>query len=153
MGERDPTGPSCCATATLAPAPWLGPNQFPGTTTVGTPERPEDRASNLQWAVQLVTRFKILRDREWARICRSVLAEARAAGVAVPAEQQTPLCDVLASVDHSLARSMEQIPALAEAGVGIVRVNLRHFSPGPDEVLRTLEEVVKRFEPLRAVRV
>ena len=63
------------------------------------------------------------------------------------------VCDVLASVDDSLARSMEQIPALAEAGVSIVRVNLRRFSPGPDDVLRTLEEVVKRFEPLRALRV
>jgi len=63
------------------------------------------------------------------------------------------VCDALASVNGSLARSMDQIPALADAGVTVVRVHLRRFSSGPDDVLRTLEEVVKRFEPLRALRV
>ncbi len=59
------------------------------------------------------------------------------------------VCDALQSVDGSLERSMEQIPALAAAGVTIVRVHLRRFSPGPDEIIRTLEEVVRRFERVR----
>jgi hypothetical protein len=62
------------------------------------------------------------------------------------------VCDALGSVDGSLERSMEQIPALAEAGVTIVRVHLRRFSPSPDEIIRTLEQVARRFEPLRALR-
>jgi probable F420-dependent oxidoreductase len=49
----------------------------------------------------------------------------------------------------SIAASMEQIPALAEAGVTAVRVHLRRFASGPDEVVSTLEEIVKRFEPVR----
>jgi probable F420-dependent oxidoreductase len=63
------------------------------------------------------------------------------------------VCDALASVDGSLERSMEQIPALAEAGVTIVRIHLRRFSPDAENILRTLEEVVRRFEPLRSLRV
>jgi hypothetical protein len=63
------------------------------------------------------------------------------------------ICDALAEVDGSIERSMEQIPALAEAGVTIVRIHLRRFSRGPDDVLSTLEEVVRRFEPLRALSV
>jgi probable F420-dependent oxidoreductase len=60
------------------------------------------------------------------------------------------VCDALASVDGSLERSMEQIPALAEAGVTIVRIHLRRFSASPEAMLGTLEEVARRFEPLRS---
>jgi hypothetical protein len=63
------------------------------------------------------------------------------------------VCDGVDTIDGSVARSLEQVPALAEAGVTVVRVNLRRFAPGPDDVIRTLEEVVRRFEPLRALRV
>jgi probable F420-dependent oxidoreductase len=63
------------------------------------------------------------------------------------------ICDGLASVDGSIARSMEAIPAMAQAGVTVVRVHLRRFSAGPDHVLTTLEEAVKLFEPYRALRV
>jgi probable F420-dependent oxidoreductase len=63
------------------------------------------------------------------------------------------ICDALPAVDGSLERSMEQIPALAEAGVTIVRIHLRRFSSGPGDVVPTLEEVVRRFEPLRALTV
>jgi probable F420-dependent oxidoreductase len=59
------------------------------------------------------------------------------------------VCDALGEIDGSIPRSFEQIPALAEAGVTIVRVHLRRFSPGPDEIIRTLEEVVRRFELFR----
>ena len=50
-----------------------------------------------------------------------------------------------------MERTLEQVPALAEAGVTIARVHLRHLSSSPDAVIATLEEVVKRFEPLRAL--
>lgn len=63
------------------------------------------------------------------------------------------ICDGLASVDGSIARSMEAIPAMAQAGVTVVRVHLRRFLAGPDHVLTTLEEAVKLFEPYRALRV
>ncbi len=63
------------------------------------------------------------------------------------------VCDGLGSVDGSLERSLEQVPALAEAGVTIIRAHLRHLSPGPDDVIRVLAEVARRFEPYRGLRV
>jgi probable F420-dependent oxidoreductase len=60
------------------------------------------------------------------------------------------VCDALGSVGGSVARTLEQVPALAEAGVTIVRAHLRHLSSGPDNVIATLEELARRFEPLRA---
>jgi probable F420-dependent oxidoreductase len=61
-------------------------------------------------------------------------------------------CDGLPAVDGSVARSMDQVPALAAAGINVIRVHLRRFSDSPDRVLSVLEEVVKRFEPMRALR-
>ena len=61
------------------------------------------------------------------------------------------VCDALQSLDGSLERSLEQLPALAEAGITVIRVHLRRFSPGPDDVLPTLERAVKLFEPYRAL--
>jgi probable F420-dependent oxidoreductase len=63
------------------------------------------------------------------------------------------ICDGLPAIDGSVARSMELIPARVEAGINVIRVHLRRLSPGPDEVLSTLEEVVRRFEPYRALNV
>jgi probable F420-dependent oxidoreductase len=63
------------------------------------------------------------------------------------------ICDGLRSVDGSLERSMEQIPAMAEAGINVVRVHLRRFSSGPDEALSVAEEAARRFEDYRALRV
>lgn len=62
------------------------------------------------------------------------------------------VCDPLRPMG-SIAATMEQIPALADAGVTVVRAHLRRLSSGPDEVMPALEEVVKRFEPFRALRV
>jgi hypothetical protein len=47
---------------------------------------------------------------------------------------------------------MDQIPALADAGVNVIRVHLRRFASSPDQALSVLDEVVKRFEPMRALR-
>ncbi len=62
------------------------------------------------------------------------------------------ICDGLREVDGSLARSMEQIPALAEAGINVVRIHLRRFSPDPDQVLPLVDEVTRQFEEFRALR-
>ena len=63
------------------------------------------------------------------------------------------ICDGLAAVDNSIARTLDQIPAHAEAGINIIRLHLRRLAPGPDDVLKTLEEVARRFEPYRALSV
>jgi probable F420-dependent oxidoreductase len=63
------------------------------------------------------------------------------------------VCDALAEVDGSIARSMDALQAMAEAGISVVRVHLRRFSRSPDEVLTALDEVVRRFEEYRALRV
>jgi probable F420-dependent oxidoreductase len=60
------------------------------------------------------------------------------------------VCDALRTVPGSVERTLEQVPALAEAGVTIARVHLRHLSSGPDTLIATLADVVQRFEPLRA---
>ena len=63
------------------------------------------------------------------------------------------VCDAIGEVDGSIERTLEQVPALVEAGVTIIRVHLRRFARTPDAVLPTLEEVARRFEPMRALRV
>jgi probable F420-dependent oxidoreductase len=62
------------------------------------------------------------------------------------------ICDGLREVDGSLARSMELIPAMAEAGINVIRVHLRRFTRSPDEVLPLVDEVTRRFEEFRALR-
>jgi probable F420-dependent oxidoreductase len=61
------------------------------------------------------------------------------------------VCDGLGLVDNSLERTLAQIPALAEAGVTVVRVHLRRFAPSATDVLPTLEEIVRHFEPYRTL--
>ena len=62
------------------------------------------------------------------------------------------ICDGLAPIDNSVARTMDQIPAHAEAGINIIRIHLRRLAPGPDDVLSTLDEVVRHFEPYREIK-
>jgi probable F420-dependent oxidoreductase len=62
------------------------------------------------------------------------------------------ICDGVSEGGGPIARSMDEIPDMAEAGINVFRVHLRRFSSSPDEVLPTLEEVVRRFEPLRGLR-
>ena len=81
------------------------------------------------------------------------IAELRARFVAAGRDPATlDICDGVREVDGSVARSLELIPAMAEAGINVFRVHLRRFAPGPDEVLPVLEEIVRRFEPYRALR-
>ena len=62
------------------------------------------------------------------------------------------ICDGLNAIDGSLERSMAEIPALARAGINVIRIHLRRFSPGPDEVLSVIEEATRRFEEFRPLR-
>ena len=62
------------------------------------------------------------------------------------------ICDALPDIDGSLPRSMDQIPALAEAGINIFRIHLRRFSASPDAVLPLVDGVTRRFEQFRALR-
>ena len=57
--------------------------------------------------------------------------------------------DTLAPVDGSIARSLEQVPGLAGAGVDVVRVPLRRFVDGADRVPDALREIAGRFEAYR----
>jgi probable F420-dependent oxidoreductase len=62
------------------------------------------------------------------------------------------ICDGLREVGGSIERSLEQVPALAEAGINVVRIHLRRFAADPDKVLPLVEETVRLFEPLRSLR-
>jgi probable F420-dependent oxidoreductase len=62
------------------------------------------------------------------------------------------ICDGVRDVDGSVARSLEQIPAMAEAGINVFRVHLRRLAPSPDDVLSLVDEVSRRFEEYRALR-
>ncbi|HUZ77742.1 MAG TPA: TIGR03619 family F420-dependent LLM class oxidoreductase [Chloroflexota bacterium] len=63
------------------------------------------------------------------------------------------VCDELPPLDGSIAKSMEQVPAIAATGASVIRVHLRRFSNQPDDVLPALEEIVHRFAPYRDITV
>jgi probable F420-dependent oxidoreductase len=55
------------------------------------------------------------------------------------------VADALVPVDGSVGRSMEQVPAMAAAGIGIVRVPLRRLVREPGEAPAVVEEIARRF--------
>lgn len=61
--------------------------------------------------------------------------------------------DTATPIDGNVARSLEQVAGLAEAGVTTIGMHLRRFASSPDQVLPVLEEVVRRFEPYRTIEV
>jgi probable F420-dependent oxidoreductase len=63
------------------------------------------------------------------------------------------ICDSLRDVDGSVERSLAQVPALAEAGINVFRVNLRRFTRSSDEALPLVEQTVRLFEQFRTARV
>jgi probable F420-dependent oxidoreductase len=63
------------------------------------------------------------------------------------------ICDGLAPIDGSVARTLDQIPAHAEAGINVIRIHLRRLAKGPDDVLPVLEEVARQFDAYRALSV
>lgn len=85
------------------------------------PSRPEDKASNLSWSVQLLGRFSIQRDAEWASLCSRVLAAARTHGIRAPVENQVRLCDALASVEATTPEAAQAYEDLAVSGAAGLR--------------------------------
>jgi alkanesulfonate monooxygenase SsuD/methylene tetrahydromethanopterin reductase-like flavin-dependent oxidoreductase (luciferase family) len=61
------------------------------------------------------------------------------------------ICDMVTPLDGDIARSLEQVPAMAAAGINVVRMHLRRFSNSPDGVLPAVEEIARRFEPYRGL--
>jgi tetratricopeptide (TPR) repeat protein len=62
----------------------------------GKPSRPEDKASNVQWAIRLLARFDLPGIADWAEIYRRIYAEAVAIGMTLPVEDLVRAADVLA---------------------------------------------------------
>lgn len=65
---------------------------------MGKPSQPEDKARNVAWAIQLVTRFNAPGDEEWADLLSRLFAEARVCDVPQSLDDQLYLCEHLASV-------------------------------------------------------
>ncbi|HEX5273043.1 MAG TPA: tetratricopeptide repeat protein, partial [Gemmataceae bacterium] len=65
---------------------------------LGKPTQEEDRPRNVAWSIQLLSKYEEYGNAEFAAQFGRVYAEARALGMAVSAEDQVRLCDVLASV-------------------------------------------------------
>jgi probable F420-dependent oxidoreductase len=62
------------------------------------------------------------------------------------------IADVLPPVGGSITRSLEQLPAMLDAGITTVRVPLRRLVTTPDQVTAVLEEAVSRFRQATASR-
>jgi tetratricopeptide (TPR) repeat protein len=65
---------------------------------LGKPTQEEDRPRNVAWSIRLLSKYEEYGNAEFASQFGRVYAEARALGMAVGAEDQLRLCDVLASV-------------------------------------------------------
>ena len=61
------------------------------------------------------------------------------------------ICDMLPAVDGSVDRSLERVPAIAAAGIDVVRVPLRRFVQEPSQVPRVLEQIANRFSEYRGL--
>ena len=59
------------------------------------------------------------------------------------------VADSVPTVGGSVASTLEQLPAVAAAGIGVVRVALRSFVRHPDQVPEVIEEIGTRFAPFR----
>jgi tetratricopeptide (TPR) repeat protein len=65
---------------------------------MGKPTNEDDRPRNIAWGIRLLSKHEVYGDAEFAALAGRVYAEARALDMAVSAEDQLWLCDVLASV-------------------------------------------------------
>jgi len=65
---------------------------------LGKPTQEDDRPRNVAWSIRLLSKYEKYGDPEFAALFGRVYAEARALDMAVSAEDQLRLCDVLASV-------------------------------------------------------
>jgi tetratricopeptide (TPR) repeat protein len=81
---------------------------------MGRPTQPEDKPKNVAWAVRLLSKYAQTGNVEWAGVMSTVHAEARELLPPLPIEDQTELCDVLASVasvDAMAAAAYHQLAA------------------------------------------
>ena len=81
---------------------------------MGRPTQPEDKPKNVTWAVRLLSKFAQTGNAEWAGVMSTVHAEARELLPPLAVEDQTQLCDVLASVaavDAQAAAAYHQLAA------------------------------------------
>jgi tetratricopeptide (TPR) repeat protein len=65
---------------------------------LGKPTQEDDRPRNVAWSIRLLSNYEEYGNAEFAALSGRVHAEARALGMAVGADDQLRLCDVLASV-------------------------------------------------------
>ncbi len=81
---------------------------------MGRPTQPEDKPKNVAWAVRLLAKYTQMGNAEWAGVLSTVHAEARELLPPLAVEDQTQLCDVLASVaavDAQAAAAYHQLAA------------------------------------------
>jgi tetratricopeptide (TPR) repeat protein len=81
---------------------------------MGRPTQPEDKPKNVTWAVRLLSKYAQTGNAEWAGVMSTVHAEARLLLPPLAVEDQTQLCDVLASVasvDAQAAAAYHQLAA------------------------------------------
>ncbi len=64
----------------------------------GKPSKDADKARNIAWAIQLVSRFTSPGDEEWVDLVSAIFAEARELGVGINRNDQIYLCEHLLSV-------------------------------------------------------
>jgi tetratricopeptide (TPR) repeat protein len=80
----------------------------------GKPSRPEDKATNVMWALRLLGKFDVEGDAEWAQLNSAVFTEARLLGLSLPVQELVRWCNVLASVDASDATAATAYHELAK---------------------------------------
>jgi tetratricopeptide (TPR) repeat protein len=83
---------------------------------LGKPTREEDRPKNLNWALRLLSRYKVGGNAEWAGLVSAVHTEARNLAMPIAAEDQVHLCQALASVqavDEAAAAAYDHLATTA----------------------------------------
>jgi hypothetical protein len=79
----------------------------------GKPSRPEDKARNVAWAVQLVIQFTAPGDAEWVGLVSSIFAEARALTLPLTSDEQIYVCEHLVSIQATEPEAAEAYLQLA----------------------------------------
>ena len=78
---------------------------------LGKPTNEDDRPKNIAWSIRLLSKYEEYGNPEFAALCGHVYAEARALDMAVSAEDQVRVCDVLASVFAGVFLAIRYIAA------------------------------------------
>ncbi len=65
---------------------------------MGKPTQADDKPKNIRWAINLLARFPMMGNPEWASLYSAIFGEARSVNMSLTSEDFLKLCDVLASV-------------------------------------------------------